>query len=318
MSVGRVLVCDPHFPLDAVRELLAGLDVAVEPAPAPVSGADVVALLTGPDYPLRETDLRRLPRLRIVATSSVGYDHIDIAAAARRGAWVTNVPDYCIEEMADSTIALLLALLRGIVVLDRSVRSGEWDYAAAGELRRVTTTRLGVIGFGRIGRAVAARARALGLEVWATDPAVRDETVAAAGVTPAKLHDLLRSCNALSLHLPLTPETEGLVGERELALAPRGSVLVNTARARLVDQDALLRALATGQLAAAALDVLPVEPPTAEAPVPQAPNLIVTPHAAWYSREAEREVFRRPVLAVRAVLAGGVPADAVSGPAVST
>jgi D-3-phosphoglycerate dehydrogenase len=311
---GRVLVADRGFGLDAVRRLLAGLDVEVVEDLGPWSGADVVALLVGTEVRVEAEELERLPSLRVVATCSVGFDHVALAEARRRGIWVCNVPDYCSEEVADHSIALVLALLRGLVELDRAVRAGGWNHAAAGTLRRFAGTRLGVVGFGRTGRGVAARGLALGFEVWAADPAIPAEAIAAAGVRPAALDELLGACDAVSLHLPLTPETEGLIGAREIACMPAGAVLVDTAREQLVDTAALVRALDTGHLGGAALDVLAVEPPTPAAPAPQAPGLVVTPHAAWYSAEAEEAVYRRPVLAVRAVLEGREPPDAVVRP----
>ena len=311
---GRVLVADRGYGLDAVRGLLAGLDVDVVEDLGPWDGADAVALLVGTEVRVEAVDLERLPSLRVVATCSVGFDHIALDEARRRGIWVCNVPDYCSVEVADHSIALVLALLRGVVELDRDVRAGGWDPKAAGPLRRLAGTRLGVVGFGRTGQAVAARGLALGFEVWAADPAVPAETIAAAGARAAALDELLAACEAVTLHLPLTPETEGLIGARELALMPAGAVLVDTAREQLVDTEALVRALEDGHLGGAALDVLAVEPPTHDAPAPKAPRLVVTPHAAWYSAEAEEAVYRRPVLAVRAVLEGREPADAVVRP----
>jgi D-3-phosphoglycerate dehydrogenase len=310
----RVVVADPGFRVDRVRKLLDGHELDVVSGGEPWEGDDLVALLIGTDVRVTPEDLARLPALKIVATCSVGYDHVDHEEAERRGVWVCNVPDYCIEEVADHSFALLLGLLRGIVELDRSVRGGAWDSAAAGELRRIRGTRLGVVGFGRTGRALAERASALGFDVWATDPAVPQETIAAADAKAASLEELLESCAAFSLHLPLTPETKGLIGAEELARMPRGSVLVDTARAELVDLDALLGALESGHLAGAALDVLPSEPPTLERPAPTAPRLVVTPHAAWYSAEAEEAVYRRPVLSVRDVLEGRQPEGAVNRP----
>jgi D-3-phosphoglycerate dehydrogenase / 2-oxoglutarate reductase len=310
---GRVVVCYPGFAPDEVRALLDGAAV-VETGPVPTAGDDVVALLVGPEVPVDSAAIARLPGLRVVATCSVGYDHIDVPAAAAAGVVVTNVPDYCVEEMADSSLALVLALLRGVVELDRSVRGGRWDWTSAGPLRRIAGTRLGVIGFGRIGRALAARAQALGMEVWAHDPLVGDAAVTAAGARPATLDDLLAACHAVSLHVPLTPASEGMIGRRELARMPAGAVLVNTARGRLLDHDALLEALASGHLGGAALDVLPVEPPTGDHPAPAAPNLVVTPHAAYYSEEADRAAYTRPVLAVRAVLEGREPDGRVPAP----
>jgi len=270
-----------------------------------------VALIVGPGNPVPARVFDEAPGLRIVATCSVGIDHIDLAAAERAGVWVTNVPDYCVEEMADHALALLLALLRGVVVLDRDVRAGRWDHAAAGPLRRIRGTRLGIVGCGRIGRALAERALALGIEVWGYDPLLEAERLRSVGIRPADLPELLRSCEVFSLHAPLTPTTERMIGKEELSMVPRGSVLVDTARAELVDPAALFEALDSGRLAGAAFDVLWVEPPGPEAPAPSHPRLIVTPHAGWYSPEAEEEVYRRAITAVRDVLEGREPRDAV-------
>jgi D-3-phosphoglycerate dehydrogenase len=310
----RVVVADPGFSIDRVRALLDRLDVDVTTGGEPWEGDDVAALLIGPDVRVRDEDFGRLPALRVVATCSVGFDHIAFEEAERRGIWVCNVPDYCVDEVADHALALVLALLRGVVELDRSVRAGRWDWTAAGKLRRTRGTRLGVVGFGRIGRAFAERGAALGFEVWATDPLVPPESISAAGARPVPLAELLSSCEAVSLHLPLTAETEGLIGEAELGLMPQGAVLVDTARAQLVDLDALLRALESGRLGGAALDVLPTEPPSRDHPAPEAPRLVITPHAAWYSTEAEEAAYRRPVLSVRAVFEGREPEGAVNRP----
>jgi phosphoglycerate dehydrogenase-like enzyme len=194
------------------------------------------------------------------------------------------------------------------------VRAGFWDAEAAGPLRRIRGTRLGVVGFGRIGAAVAARAVAVGFEVWASDPAVADDAIRAAGVRPAPLSELLAACHVVSLHARLTPATRGLLGAAEIAAMPAGALLVNTARAGLCDTDALLAALRDGRLGGAALDVLDVEPPTPDDPAPQLPNLIVTPHSAYASPEAEAELQRRVAAAVRAALDGGAPDGALVTP----
>jgi D-3-phosphoglycerate dehydrogenase len=307
--MSRVL-CDASFPLERARELLA---VEVERAGPPWSGDDVVGLLSF--EPVTVDDIARLPALRVIATPSVGFDHLDVEAATERGVWVCNVPDYCIDEMADHALALLLALVRGVVELDRSVRAGSWDHAVAGPLRRIADVRLGVIGFGRIGRALAARARALGMEVTAHDPFVSADEIAAVGMRPATLEELLEHSDAISVHAPLTPETRGLIGAEEIARLPEGALVVNASRAGLVDTDALLRALDDGHLGGVALDVLEVEPPTADAPAPSAPRLVVNPHAGWYSGEAQDAALARAVESVLDVFEGREPRGAVNRPA---
>jgi D-3-phosphoglycerate dehydrogenase len=307
----RVL-CDEMFPLDSARDVLVGTEVAGPPW----AGDDVVGLLSF--EPVTAADLQRLPSLRVISTPSVGYEHLDVEAATRRGVWVCNVPDYCVDEMADHALALLLALVRGVVELDRSVRAHIWSHDVAGPLSRVSDVKLGVVGFGRIGRALAARARALGMEVAAHDPFVPDAEMAAAGVRSTTLVDLLQKSSAVSLHLPLSEETRGFVGAGELALLPKGAFFVNVSRAGLVDTQALLEALASGRLGGVALDVLDTEPPTADAPAPIAPGLIVNPHAGWYSERAEETVFRSAAESVLDVLDGRRPRNAVNTPVSDT
>jgi D-3-phosphoglycerate dehydrogenase len=275
-----------RFPADA----LAGLDVVSEPSD------DVAAILTTPRAPVSAELIARLPALRIVSTASVGFDHVDLAAAEARGIAVRSVPDYCTEEVADHTLAFLYALLRGVVALDREVAAGRWDAKGAGALRTLGGLRVGIVGHGRIGAAVARRLHALGAEVWANDVVeIRRD-----GVREASLDELLAGCDVVTLHVPLTPETRGLIGARELALMRPDALLLNTARGPVVDVAAVVEALRAGRLGGAALDVLPEEPP--EEP-PAAPNLIVTPHAAYYSAAAERRAVEAAVRAVREVLA---------------
>jgi D-3-phosphoglycerate dehydrogenase len=268
---------------------LAGFEVVAAPQ------EDVVAALTMPGHPVDDELMAKLPALRVVGTASVGFDHVDIDAAERRGVAVVSAPDYCTEEVADHTLALLYALLRGVVQLDRSVARGEWDAKAAGALRTLAGLRIGIVGLGRIGNAVATRLLALEVEVWATDvlPVVRT------GMRFVELNELLEECDAVTLHVPLTQETRGLIGRNEIASMREGALLVNTSRGDVVDAGAVLQALRDGRLGGAALDVLPQEPPVTP---PVAPNLIVTPHAAYYSEAAEALAYRLCVARVREVL----------------
>ena len=281
----KALLLDERFRAD----VLEGFEVVHEPQD------DVVVVFTLPRRPVDEELLARLPSLRAVGTPTVGFDHIDLEAAERRGVAVVSVPDYCTEEVADHTLALLLALLRGVVALDRQVSAGGWDPKGAGALRTLRGLRVGIVGLGRIGGAVADRLLALGAEVWANDlvPVARD------GVSFVSLEELLADCDAVTLHVPLTRETRGLVGRAEIESMRPGALLVNTARGPVVDVGAVLVALRSGRLGGAALDVLPQEPPPA---APLAPNLIVTPHAAYYSEASEERAYRLCVERVREIV----------------
>ncbi|MCW2976292.1 MAG: hprA [Actinomycetia bacterium] len=281
----KLLLLDGRYPATE----LAGFEVVAAPQ------EDVVAVLTMPGQPVGEGLMAQLPALRVVGTATVGFDHVDVEAAERRGVAVVSVPDYCTEEVADHTLALLYALLRGVVELDRSVTRGVWDAKAAGALRTLAGLRVGIVGLGRIGGAVATRLLALGGEVWANEllPVERE------GVRFAELDELLAQCDAVTLHVPLTSETRGLLGRDAIASMRPDAVLVNTSRGAVVDVDAVLQALRDRRLGGAALDVLPQEPPLT---APVAPNLIVTPHAAYYSEAAEERSYRLCVARVREVL----------------
>jgi len=282
----KALVLDERF-----VEALADLTAVREPGPG------VAAILTVPAFPVAAGLMEALPDLRVVGTASVGFDHIDLAAAEGRGVAVVSVPDYCTDEVADHSVAMLYALVRGLVELDRQVARGAWDPQGAGPLRTIAELRVGIVGLGRIGGAVATRLLSLGAEVWANDvlPVVRE------GVRFVELGELLAECDAVSLHVPLTRETRGLIGRPEIDSMRAGALLVNTSRGAVVDAGAVLDALRAGRLGGAGLDVLPQEPPFVP---PSARNLIVTPHAAYYSEAAEARAFELCVARVRELLGG--------------
>jgi D-3-phosphoglycerate dehydrogenase len=311
--VNRVVLVDPAGDIGAVAASLAGLPgVRAERAGAVPIGPGVSGLLVGPDVAIGAAELRRLPDLRIVAAIATGYDHLDLAAIAAAGAWATHCPGYCDDEVAEHAIAFSLDLLRGISLLDRSVRGGRWDYRAAPP-RRVAGAVLGIVGLGRIGRGVASRARALQMRVVAADPAVADG--GALGVTMMPLEELLAAADVVTLHAPLTPATRGLIGAGALGRMKQGAYLVNCARAGLVDQEALGAALRSGHLGGCALDVLPEEPPPAGQPELGWPRALLTPHAAWFSPQSAAAPYRRAGAAVAAVLQGREPRDVLARPA---
>ena len=250
------------------------------------------------------TLIARLRRCRVIGSYGVGYDQIDVAAAAARGITVVHVPDYGTEEVSDHTLCLLLGVARGLPGLQTGLRGGGWDYAASGPLHRLSGRTLGIVGLGRIGRRVAAKARPFGLRVLAADPYLPAEVFAEQGVERRPLDRLLAESDFVSLHVPLTEETRGLLDARAFRLMKPGACLINAARGALVDETALLEALDDGRLAGAGLDVLAVEPPPAEHPLLRHPRVLVTPHSAWYAEEAMRDLQRLLAEDVGRVLAG--------------
>jgi D-3-phosphoglycerate dehydrogenase len=251
--------------------------------------------------------IQGLDRCRIIARYGVGIDTIDLAAATERGIVVTNVPDYCVGEVSDHAIALLLALARRLPKLLRATSAGRWQPMEAKPVHRLQGQTLGLVGFGRIAREVGRKAQALGLRVVATDPWVDAETLAAAGVESRELDELLSEADFVSLHAPLTDETRHLIDRRTLGLMKPTSYLVNTSRGGLVDTAALRAALGEGRLAGAGLDVLESEPPEDGEPLLSAENVIVTPHTSFYSEESLVEMRRKCTAQVIAVLEGRRP-----------
>ena len=240
-----------------------------------------------------------LPDVRVVGRYGVSLDNIELPAAAARGIRVVNVPDYCIDEVADHAIGLILALTRGIVALDRAVHAGAWHFRQGGELRRASGMRLGLIGLGRIGAATARRAQALRFEVVAADPRPREVD----GVTLMGLDELLATSDVVSVHSWLDPSTRHLLDAAALARMKPGAFLVNTSRGGVIDQPALVEALRSGHLGGAALDVLEREPIAPDDPLLSLPNVVLTPHTAFYSRESLVEMKTRVAEGIVAAIA---------------
>lgn len=295
----------------------AGVEVRLERC---TSAEDVIEAAAGADAmivqyaPIGDDVLGALERCRGVVRYGVGVDTIDVEAATRRGVWVVNVPDYGTEEVSDHAVALLLCLLRGVVALDRSVRDGGWDESAARPLHRLSTRTVGVVGCGRIGAAFARKVRGLGLSVQGYDPAGLPDELRAAGVTETGLDELLETSDAVSLHLPLGPGTEHLIGARALERMRRGAYLINTSRGGLVDSGALLSALEAGAIAGAALDVLESEPPAAGDALVNHERVVVTPHAAWYSEESSETLKSEVAREAIRIISGERPRSPVNDP----
>jgi D-3-phosphoglycerate dehydrogenase / 2-oxoglutarate reductase len=315
---GVVVITDlDHDNVDPERSVLDGHDVELrvlqcrtpEEVAAQAGDADV---LINQYVPITAEALDALPRCRLVVRYGVGVDNVDVEAAAARGVWVANVPDYGRDEVADHTLALALAVLRGVVALDRSVREGTWDLEAARPLRRLSTLTYGVAGCGAIGTAVAGRAAGLGMRVLGYDvPQVRS----APPIERVPLEALLSSSDVVSLHAALTPDTHHLIGAAALGRMRPSAFLVNTARGGLVDAAALLAALDAGELAGAALDVLEGETPDELGwRLARHPKVVMTPHAAWYSEEAFHTLKTEVAREALRVLEGGKPRSPVNHP----
>jgi D-3-phosphoglycerate dehydrogenase len=290
----RVLIADfDYADVNIERRILEGAGLEVVEAQCRTeedvveAGRGVSALLT--QYaPITAKVLAELPELRMVGRYGVGYDVVDVGVARERGVWVANVPDYGTEEVAAHALSMTLALLRHLTLYDRAVRNGRWHPTSTGPLYRLKNLTLGVVGMGRIGGTFARRAgpwfgRTLGCDPYLEEDAWPE------GVDQASLQEVFSESMLVSLHAPLTEETRGFIDRSLLERMPEGGYLVNTARGGLVAMDDLLWALKTGPLAGAALDVFPQEPPPAGHPLLNSPNVILTPHAAYYSLEAEEE-----------------------------
>jgi D-3-phosphoglycerate dehydrogenase len=242
--------------------------------------------------PVGEKVFAARPEIRIASRYGAGVDTIDIAAAQRHGVWIANSPDYGVGEVATHALALTLALLRHVVWYDRDIRQGKWHYLSAGDVQRLSNKTLGIFGLGRIGRRMAYLGRNCFKRVIGHDSYIIDGDFPAY-VERVSLEQLFRESDAISVHVPLTEETRGIVNAKLLALMKPTSVLVNTSRGAVVNVDDLLAALNAGQLDSAALDVLPVEPPPLDSPLLAHPRVLLTPHAAYYSAESQPEMRRK-------------------------
>ena len=316
---GTVLLTDYAWPDDSVERSVieqAGHTLVTGPAePASAQAIEALVAEHRPDgiltcwAPVSATAIGASPDLRVVARLGVGLDNIAADAATERGVWVTNVPDYCVEEVSDHAVGMVLAGTRGLVVFDREVRAGRWDPATA-RLRRLSTLTCGIVGFGRIGRATARKLGAFGCRILAHDPHPLGDVP---GVELVDLDELLRRSDAVILHLPLTPGTHHIIGAAQLALMPPGGLLVNVSRGGLVDTDAVIEALADGQLDGAAFDVLESEPHVPAALLDR-PGALLTPHVAFSSDASVTELRRRAAEEVVRILADEAPAHACNTP----
>ncbi len=265
--------------------------------------------------PYTHNVIGKMERCRLITTIGIGYEGVDVAAATERGILVANVPDYCLEEVANHAMTLLLACNRKLVPLVEAVRQGAWDTAEKPKIRyhimpplpRLSGQVLGIIGLGRIGRTLVSRAKAFGLGVIAYDPFVPTTAMEEMGVEPMDLDSLLRESDYISLHTSLTTENRAMIGMEEMQKMKPTAYLINTARGGLIDEEALVQALKDGVLAGAALDVTDPEPPPPDSPLLTMDRIVLTAHTAQYSNEAVADLRRGVEENIFSVLRGSPP-----------
>src|SRR5215467_5826977 len=312
-----VAVADSVFPnLDTARQVLSaiGADLQLAPQATPEAilrvAASADALLV--TYAKITADMiAEMRRCRIISRFGIGVDNVDLDAATGAGIVVTKVPDYCIDEVSDHAMALLLSLARKIPSSNAQVHAGRWEMKAVVPIHRLRGRVLGLVGFGRIPRLVVPKAKAFGLRVIVYDPFVQADVFARERVDQVNFDELLSESDYISIHAPLLPETRNLFSTDALSRMKPGAYLINTARGPIVDEQALARALDAGQLAGAALDVMPNEPPSGS-PLLGRDNVIITPHTSFYSEESLLELQRKAAEEVVAVLSGKPPRNPVN------
>ena len=253
--------------------------------------------------------LENLPKCKVVARYGVGVDSIDLKAATDLGIVVANVPDYCMDEVADQTVSMILALIRKIVFFDKQVKSGQWDFRAGIPIHRIRGKTLGLIGCGKIGVEVAGRISGFGVKVIAFDPYI---TKAPEGINLKEFDSVLKESDIISVHCPLNQATRHLIGDREFRKMEKRPIVINTSRGPVVEEEALIRALDQDLISGAGLDVLEKEPPASGHPLLSKGNVVLSPHMSFYSEESISELKRRTAKNVADVLTAKWPESVVN------
>ena len=288
MAEFRIIVTDDRYGSYAEENrVFSELGVSVEvhnldnsrPSKEILKKADAILVNL---FPMTREVINSLDRCRIISRYGVGYDNVDVYAATTKGIWVTNVPDYSMEDVSDHTLALLFDCVRKITYRDRMIRSGKWDTHNNRPSYRTVGKTLGIIGFGGIGKTLLRKISSLGLsKILVHDPFVEPETITKAGGISASFNELLEKSDYVSLHVPLTEKTTDLIGEKEFNRMKTNCIFINTSRGPVVDEDALFRALESGSIAAAGIDVYRKEPLPPESPLRTLDNIVLTDHAGW-------------------------------------
>jgi len=319
MNTTKVVITDYIEPdLEWERKQLATLPVSFEAyqlkfAPmdellSRIGDADV--LVVNMVKMTREV-IQQLRSCKLIIRHGVGYDNVDIAAATEQGITVCYVPDYCREEVAEQAMMLLLTCRRKFVrqqeSLEVSVSKGQWDFSGVGAIRRFSGTKAGIVGCGRIGSLVVGMLRGFGIEVMVHDPYLSERRQADLGIHCMPLETVLREADMVTIHPALTHETKYMIGERELRMMKPTAIIVNTARGAIVQADALAKACREGWIAGAGIDVFEKEPPDQSFVLRGIPNIILTPHLAWYSEDAGVSIREKIMEDIHRFLEGRPP-----------
>jgi D-3-phosphoglycerate dehydrogenase len=274
------------------------------------AGAQVI--LCGGAPKITAVVIRQLPGLKAIVRAGIGVDTVDLQECARRGIYVANIPDYCVKEVATHALTLILTWARKLPVARANIQAGRWEVAPLKPLQSPPDLVLGLLGFGRIAQSLCRMARAIGFKVWASDPFVPKTLVQKRGAQAVTPKRLIHGADFISLHLPLTAQTKHIINSDRLKEMKHTAYLINTARGELIDETALRDALSTGKIAGAALDVMEHEPPASDHPLAAMPNVIITPHCAWYTERSQQELRTKSCAEVIRVLRGQRPRNLVN------
>lgn len=304
----KVALCNVDESIEKLRDMLAKhFDVKMK---ACKNEEEIIEFAKDADgifvdlLPIRKSTIEKLPNCKAIVLYSDGYDYVDYTTAAKRGISVSNMPDYCVEEVADHAITMGLALVRKLLQANADVKNNVWDWPRLMPIKAFRDSVMGIIGLGRTGSVAALRARAFGMRVLEYDPYIPPGREKVFGAEAVDLETLLKESDIVTLHVPLTKETHHMIGENQLRAMKKTACLVNTSRGKVVETRVLYRALKEGWIAGAALDVLEEEPPKPSDPLLSLPNLILTPHVAFYSERSIEDKQRKVVEEFLRVLIG--------------
>jgi len=316
----KVVVTDYEFvSLDREREILDKVDAQLIPNQCKTendliaAALDADALLNLYFRPISEKVLKSLKKCKVISRYGIGVDTIDIEAATRHGIIVTNVPSYCVDEVSDHALGLILTCARKIVLLNKTVKDGIWDFKVSKPVFRIRGKNLGLVGFGKIGRMVAKKAKNFGFNILFYDPYISSDIAKEYSAKPVGIDTLLKESDFVSLHLPLNGKTRHFLDKKKFKLMKKSAFLINVSRGGVVNTDSLYRALREGWIAGAALDVIEEIPPLEkDNPLLELENLIITPHGAWYSEESIAQLQETAAEEVARVLKGEWPLSVVN------